>query len=189
MIIAVSTSSPQSSVALLSDGGSLLWSGSELAPHAASGACIRLLRTGLEQIGMRLADVAMVAADLGPGSFTGVRVGVTLAKSLAYVAGAKAAGAEAFDLIDPEGTVVLPSRRGEWFVRRPGSAPERLDSLPEGPFAGFGIGVKEQTYPEARRFASLVDRLCPIQPELLVPAYHMEPSISMPKKPYGVNVG
>lgn len=188
MIVAFSTSSRQASVALLAADGAVLWSGRIEAPQAASGACLSLLEDGFRQIGKELSDVTLFLSDLGPGSFTGVRVGVTLAKTLAFAVGAKAGGSSAFDLIDPHGVVVLPSKRGEWFVRRPGQQPERGASLPAEEFVGFGPGIDLPIYPDAVRFSALVANLGPVEPEALLPLYLIEPSISTPKKPYGAAV-
>lgn len=174
-------------MAILEPSGSLVWAGREEAPQAASGACLRLLRTGLGVSGLELEHATLFAADLGPGSFTGVRVGVTLAKALAYATGAQAAGADAFDLIDPEGTVVLPSKRGEWFIRRRGEPPERSIVLPSGRFLGFGMGGEIETYPDASRFAAIASGLSPVAPEMLMPRYLIEPSISKPRTPYGAS--
>jgi hypothetical protein len=149
---------------------------------------MKLLEAGLRELSVGLASATLFVADLGPGSFTGVRVGVTLAKTLAFAGGQQTAGADAFDLIDTSRTVVLPNKRGEWFVRRPGALPERVNELPSEDFVGFGPDIEPQTYPDACRFASLVERLAPIAPELLVPVYLVEPSISTPKKPYGAGV-
>lgn len=187
MICAFSTSSPQASVALIGPEGEVLGSGEELAPRAASGACLRLLEGLLQSTGMRLNEVSLFVSDLGPGSFTGVKVGVTLAKTLALSVSRQAAGVSSFDLINPLEAVVLPSKRGEWFVRRPGQEPARGAELPEGVFFGYGPGIEEPSYPHAKRFADLITRLEPVEPEFLVPKYLMEPAISVPKQPYRVN--
>jgi tRNA threonylcarbamoyladenosine biosynthesis protein TsaB len=155
---------------------------------AASGACMRLLEIGLREAGVSLGKASLIVADLGPGSFTGVRVGVTLAKTLAYTQGTKTAGSGAFDLIDPLETVVVPSKRGEWFVRIPGGESERSTDLPQGAYLGYGQGIDTQTYPDAARFAPLLRNLVARSPEELTPLYLSEPSISTPKKPYGAGV-
>jgi tRNA threonylcarbamoyladenosine biosynthesis protein TsaB len=50
------------------------------------------MRGVLEQVGWRPADVQLIAVTLGPGSFTGLRVGITSAKTLAYATGASLIG-------------------------------------------------------------------------------------------------
>ncbi len=184
MIVGFSTSSAWSSVALIDEVGAVLWSGERLAPQAASGACLSLLEECLMEKGIALTDVKCFAADLGPGSFTGVRVGVTLAKTLAYLHGAMASGADSFDLIDPNGVVVLPSKKGEHFIRVPGEPPFRSQEMPTGAFEGYGFGGEDH-FPSAKGFAKLVGSLKLIEPERLVPEYLIEPSISVPKRPFG----
>jgi tRNA A37 threonylcarbamoyladenosine modification protein TsaB len=147
-----------------------------------------MLQLGLDTVGKKLSDASLFVADLGPGSFTGVRVGVTLAKTFALAHGKQAAGIDAFDLIDPSATVVVPNKRGEWFLRYPGSGPKLVDALPSEALVGYGTGLDTQTFPDASRFAMLLSCLEVIPPERLVPAYLVEPSISVPKNPYGAGV-
>lgn len=52
-----------------------------------------LIRSTLERAGVRPSDLSWVAADLGPGSFTGVRVGLASVQALALVSGATPMGA------------------------------------------------------------------------------------------------
>lgn len=79
--------------------------------------------------------VALVAVALGPGSFTGLRVGVTTAKALAFAWQAKLVGVNTLDAIaaqcEPWNTsgeshleVVLDAQRQELFVARFHSSPE-----------------------------------------------------------------
>lgn len=72
---------------------------------------------------LALEDMTAFAAGLGPGSFTGVRVGVTTAKTLAQVTDRPLVGVGTLDayaqsLARLEGAVmpVLPSRRGEVYA-------------------------------------------------------------------------
>ncbi|HEX6984119.1 MAG TPA: tRNA (adenosine(37)-N6)-threonylcarbamoyltransferase complex dimerization subunit type 1 TsaB, partial [Planctomycetaceae bacterium] len=53
----------------------------------------------LARHGVAAADVDAVAVSVGPGSFTGLRVGVTFAKTFAYAAGAELAAVETFRAI------------------------------------------------------------------------------------------
>ena len=148
---------------------------------------MRLLQRGLTQTSKKLEDATLFCADVGPGSFIGVRVGVTLAKTLAFTLGVKAAGASSFDLIDPSATVVLPSKKNEFFVRRVGETAFRKSELPNEDFIGYGAGIEPQQVPQAARFASLLQRLEPVDPERLLPEYWIEPSISPPRKPFGLS--
>lgn len=183
MIAVFSSSSPIAGVALFREGGALLAAASEDAPMAASGACLRLLRRLLEEAAVSLSDVSLFVADVGPGSFTGTRVGVVLAKTLAFAQSAKAAGIPSFDLISPNELVAVPSRKGEYFIRAPGKAPVRSSEVPEGA-VGYGPAFTEPLFPNPSACGSLLNGLAVLEPERLVPEYLMEPSISQPKSPY-----
>lgn len=179
MIFAFSTSSPIVSVAVFSAGGDELFFGEQDSNQAASNACLSLLG----QSGFDVMSGSLFLADLGPGSFTGTRVGVSLAKTFAWAGGGQCGGASAFDLISLDQTVVFPSKRGEWFVRAVGGEVTRSETLPGSSFVGFGPSIESPTYPSARRFVSLLNRLDRIAPETLVPLYLIDPSISTPKQP------
>ncbi|HJP83334.1 MAG TPA: tRNA (adenosine(37)-N6)-threonylcarbamoyltransferase complex dimerization subunit type 1 TsaB, partial [Fimbriimonadaceae bacterium] len=108
MIVAFSSSSPIASVALFSESGELLADGERDASMRASEACLAILQDLLKATNRKLAETSLIVADLGPGSFTGVKVAVTLAKSLAFALSVQTAGATSFDLISTDQTAVLP---------------------------------------------------------------------------------
>ena len=184
MIAVLSTSSPQASVALFASDYSLMDSEAQDAPMAASGSCLAMLQRLLDRTNKTISDIEVFVADIGPGSFTGVKVAVTLAKTLAFALDKKTAGVTSFDLIDPDRPVIVPSRKGEWFLRNPNKDALRVAALPESDFAGYGTGIAEQVFPEAGRASHLLARMEVVEPEFLLPNYIAEPSISTPKRPY-----
>jgi len=86
LILAADTTTPTGSVALLRDGA--LLGQSEMAPPAAHSA--RLLRTVdglLAHHGVSIRDIEAFAVAAGPGSFTGIRIGLGAVKALAFASG------------------------------------------------------------------------------------------------------
>lgn len=177
MIVAFSTSSPFASVAILSPEGLLAsaWQGD--ARRNASEACLR----HMSENGLDLASVSGYIADIGPGSFTGVRVAVMLAKALGWAHGVRVAGIDSFDLIRPNDIVSLPGRRGEWLVREPGQN-VRVEAEFSG--YGYGTGAPRTDYPDASKVVEVFDKLHWLHAMELLPNYHLAPSISTPKAPY-----
>ncbi len=179
MILAVSTSSPYTSIALFDPKGAVLASEQVHAPRSASTAAIELLD---RLVGDRLSQVELFVGDVGPGSFTGVKVGVTLAKTWAYAHSTPVAAISAFDLISATEPAAVPIRRGVIFGREEGKVRELGEGELNG-FVGYAEGCRETVYPDAKRAGELLDRLDRISPFELTAEYHLAPSISQAKKP------
>lgn len=75
------------------DEGHVLAAHGEDVTHAHTRRLTPIVREVLERSGTDVRDLCWIAADLGPGSFTGVRVGLATAKALAMVSGARLIGA------------------------------------------------------------------------------------------------
>ena len=92
----------------------------ELTVRDARGPTERLavlLRDFLEHLGLTVRDVDALAVGIGPGSWTGTRVGVTTGKVLAFATGKPISGVPSFDAMVygcgvQEGTVCVLSDCG-----------------------------------------------------------------------------
>jgi tRNA threonylcarbamoyladenosine biosynthesis protein TsaB len=74
------------------------------------------------QAGVELSDISLVAVDLGPGLFTGLRVGISTAMALAYALKVPMIGVSSLDLVAYPArfsprliAVAIDARRGELF--------------------------------------------------------------------------
>jgi hypothetical protein len=181
MTLVVSTSSPWASVALFGPEG-FRAQGRARADRAASGAIVELAQEVLSRFGTGLEHVELFVADVGPGSFSGVKVGVTMVKSWGLALNRQVGGVSAFDLVEPHATVALPVRKGLWLMRVPGQAPVPVAEPPLG-VRGYGWEGADGFPDAARADLAKIRRLPPSE---LVPAYLAEPSISVPKEPFVV---
>jgi len=93
----------------------------------------------LAEAGLAARDLDLITVGRGPGSYTGVRVGVAFAKSLAFSAGVPIVGVSSFDAIaanapaDRVTAVVRNARRGAFYlaVYDPGVVPRiEVDLVP-----------------------------------------------------------
>lgn len=131
LLLAFDTATPRVSVALGDDGHVL--AELQLASGTDRGQGVRrhaeLLTPGIEtlcgQAGVRVADVSAVAVGIGPGMFTGLRVGVTTAKLLAQVLRVPVVPVPSLDLVayplrhaSRLVVAVLDARRREVFTSR-----------------------------------------------------------------------
>lgn len=178
MTLVVSTSSPLASLALF-DGADLV-----AAADCGEGRAHQTMFGMLDQVleGRPKSVVRTVVADVGPGGFTAVRIGVTFAKTWAHFERAELRAISAFDLISPLGIAVIGVRRGSYVLRVPGEPLSSVLEVPDG-VPGHGVGVLQPTYPHASRYVPSASR--PSDPLTLVPDYILEPSISTPKRPLG----
>lgn len=94
--LGIETSGARGGVALVEDGAVLgarlfekgMVHGREIAPA---------IRALCEESGRRLEDLDLLAVDLGPGSYTGLRVGLAAAKGLAFALGRPLVGVASLD--------------------------------------------------------------------------------------------
>jgi tRNA threonylcarbamoyladenosine biosynthesis protein TsaB len=121
-ILAIETVETTGSVALLEDD--VVVAQRQLDARVRSAQSLAPGIAGLlEECGLRAADVDLVAVANGPGSFTGLRIGVTTAKVFAYAASCQVIGVGTMMAIAsrvpadvPHFSVVLDAQRGELFV-------------------------------------------------------------------------
>ena len=84
-ILAVDTATEACSAALLV--GDKVFSRWEEAPRDHTRKILPMVQAVLEDAGISLSDLDAIAFGRGPGSFTGVRIGIGVAQGLAFGAG------------------------------------------------------------------------------------------------------
>lgn len=209
MILAMDTSGTFCVLALAEDDGSVQAVSLFQSKRALSRRLLGEVDGLLTRNGLTLADMTAFAVGLGPGSFTGVRVGVTTAKTLAQVSEKPLVGvgtldsyAAALSGLDGAALPVLPSRRGEVYA-----AVYERGTCTEPPFAAPIEAISERRNVLLCGDSILVpgwhgltvfqpwtppDGLCKLaarrlqnsdtdNPLSLVPLYVVAPSISTPK--------
>ncbi|HTX70950.1 MAG TPA: tRNA (adenosine(37)-N6)-threonylcarbamoyltransferase complex dimerization subunit type 1 TsaB [Thermoleophilia bacterium] len=87
MILALETATTACSAALCTAEGSVVAGRLELGGPAHSRLLLPFVRDVLEEAGAGWDDVDIVAVGLGPGAFTGLRIGIATARALAQADG------------------------------------------------------------------------------------------------------
>ena len=80
----------------------------------------------LAECGAKWADINAIGVVIGPGSFTGIRMGIAYAKGIALGLNIPVVGISAFDLYladAPDAFVAIDSGRGDFFVASAQHAP------------------------------------------------------------------
>jgi tRNA threonylcarbamoyladenosine biosynthesis protein TsaB len=171
VLLALDTSTDRATVVLYTTA-----KGCVIAPQGESRkhgrGLIGTIRDVLRQAGCVPQDLSAIGVGLGPGSFTGLRIGVTAAKTLAYVVGCPVYGFDSLEAIagnvaNRAGRVVViaDAQRGDLFVadfqrdqadgpllRNGNTRLERVDAWPGTLDAGTivigpNLGKAEPTWP------------------------------------------
>ncbi|MDD7718861.1 MAG: tRNA (adenosine(37)-N6)-threonylcarbamoyltransferase complex dimerization subunit type 1 TsaB [Eubacteriaceae bacterium] len=136
-ILAIETTGPLGSVAIIDENGKI--------KQAVSGEEMNHLKDLMpmaqrltSELGITPGDLTAVAASVGPGSFTGIRIGVSTARALSQALGIPAAGVKTLDSFKLKcrgSRVIVPifnARRGQVYGGVFGENGE--DILPGGPY-------------------------------------------------------
>ncbi len=149
MVLAIDTSTQHGSVALAHKGIVLGIEASRGESHSVwlLRACDRVLRAA----GVKKSDIEGYAVAIGPGSFTGLRIGIATAKGLAAASGRRCAGVVSLEAMaasvlekQPHQLLVpvIDARKGEVYYAVYRSYGESLEVV-HPPAAGWPENVAE----------------------------------------------
>lgn len=129
-IILIETSTALCSVALAEDGKVTAYRESS-APKAHASLTAVFVQEVLEERGVKLADCDVVCVSKGPGSYTGLRVGVSTAKGLCFGSGKPLLAVGTLDTLVAQAaeiadTDVIPSSHNVIPSEVEGSSPYRF---------------------------------------------------------------
>lgn len=202
-VLGINTASSYTAVVLMEKGvaegenvlvGSKFW-------HSKNDEASRLLPSIdelLKSASWSFSDLEEVYVVSGPGSFTGLRVGVTVANTITYLTGAKLFGIKTFEywnLLYPGVPVVIFAGKGGIFLD------SKLVNLPEvtTAFSGVkkvvgdisedqkkileeqGIEVIMPTENWDQNFAKVIGKFSGNPSEIVEPMYIKSPNITQPK--------
>ena len=151
MLLCLDTSTATARVAVIDAAGAVPFTASATAERH-SGHVLPLCARALEAVGLRPAALAGIACGAGPGSFTGLRVGLAVAKGLALPTGVplylpSSLAALAVDLLpaleaDRVAVPCLDAGKGEVYVAAYVADDERLvrEVAPVARIAGAVLG-------------------------------------------------
>ncbi len=126
LLLAFDCSAAACSAAVARDG-EILAARFEERPRGQGERLLPMLADVLDEAGCRYADLAALAVTLGPGSFTGLRIGLATARALALAAGLPIIGRTAFEVVAADAAaerapgealaVAIDSQRGDLFLQ------------------------------------------------------------------------
>jgi tRNA threonylcarbamoyladenosine biosynthesis protein TsaB len=138
-VLGLDTASATASLAVVSHGKVLAQLTRSAASHGS--ALPELVAEVLGQVGIALKDLRGIAVGTGPGSFTGLRVGIAYAKGLVLALGCALIGIPTFDCValaafeqaaPSEGSAIctiLDARKGEVYANLYRVRADRLDNI------------------------------------------------------------
>ncbi len=123
LVLAFDTTSEQGGVGLYRDAECLVLLANQGPANLYSVTLFEMVDRALEQAKVALRDVELFAVATGPGSFTGIRVGLAAAQAWATAFGRPAQGISILEAMVAEArpetewaVPILDARRGEFFV-------------------------------------------------------------------------
>ncbi len=177
-ILAIDSSIGISSVALHREGALLAYLEDRESTMQAA-RLVPLIEQALAEAGLGYRDLTQVAATVGPGSFTGIRIGLATARGIAFAAGIPCIGYTTLEVMHQAGgeLCILNAGKGEIYYQYFGTKPTKP-----------AIGKLEEilaTYPKAK-IASSVSPAGITHPraDALASLANMHPERALPPSPF-----
>ena len=146
LTLGIDTATDVCTVALV-EGDTTLFEAAIAVPRAHGARLAPLIGQAFEHTGRDMDDLGLVAVSVGPGSYTGLRIGMSTAKGLCLSTGAAIVAVPTLLALagGALGTVavVLPSRRGEVY------ASVVADGAEAEPAGAFAVADADAWLPDA----------------------------------------
>lgn len=167
MLLAVDTTSAIATAALFRDGALVAELEADASKKHAE-TVLPLIDVLLEENGVSIAQIELFAVDIGPGSFTGVRIGVSLVNALAFASGKKIVPVDALQVLsvsagqtDKPVAALIDARNGNAYAALYQAEKTLIEpcavevesfvaSLPQDTLLVGDAHVMEKTFPRAR---------------------------------------
>lgn len=107
------------------NGGKIVYEFGNGDKGSTSLSIIPTIQKVLSRSGFEINEIDCVFAVVGPGSFTGIRIGVCTAQSIAFGVDRPACSLTVFDGFGYDGLCVIPSRRGYCYYSQNGQFGEK----------------------------------------------------------------
>lgn len=125
--LAVNTANIVMSVAIVKSDGKILYSFDTSETRDQGNLLLQHIEKGLAQCGLKYEDLDLLAAVTGPGSFTGIRIGLAAMRGLALASQKPLIGISSFELYDDhmdgrDTIIAIESWREELYLKN-GSHP------------------------------------------------------------------
>jgi tRNA threonylcarbamoyl adenosine modification protein YeaZ len=156
MILVIDTSTQTPIVALARPDGTLVAERRWHSRHRHGEELIERLDEALRESGTARADLTGVVVGTGPGSFTGLRIGLATAKTIAYalsvpIAGVSSTVALANALGTDEVVVTLPAGASDRYVHRVGGRSSQPKLVADSNIGADDVAVELDAAPQAAR--------------------------------------
>jgi tRNA threonylcarbamoyl adenosine modification protein YeaZ len=170
-ICALDTSTAVGSIVLV-ENGKILAEREQRVSNAHGETLLGLIDELFRQVGWTPKDVERWGVGIGPGSFTGVRIGVSTVKGIALVTGAEIVGVDSFDAVHLGDHAVVITAGRETYVRAAGREPAWVadDAALERYLGESGNPPIVHGAPHARAIAAIAATRTP-SPDPIEPLY------------------
>ena len=108
---------------VLARGAKVLWEQTHPMIRGHDRALLPLIAQAVAEGGVQLTDVQKIVCVVGPGSFTGLRIGIAAAQGLCLAIGATGSGVTAFDaMVGARATpspllALIPTQTGQYYAQ------------------------------------------------------------------------